>query len=358
MRMASIIARCNPAPVVAASSALLPSMSSAPARPLSPPALSPGGLASPPLAPPALTLSSCFVPSGGCRAPWPPALTLLLCPIGGAEEPPGPLALAPPCFVPPPRPLDHCLQRPWPLAPARPPSLSQGGLQRHLAPLPVLLCQAPAPPALSDDEILAASIEIRVGKIVACELHPEADNLYVEQIDVGEEEPRTIVSGLVNFVPLEQMQGRKVVVICNLKGRNLKGIKSNGMVLCASDASHENVEVLSPPEEAPVGERVWFGEGNEKQEEAKTPNQLTKKKLWEQFQPDLKTNADKDVPVVPPGHEIVRSGDGEDIPAPVLSVSLFVRMVVALWVAGYKGAAMLTSAGPVTTASLSSAGIS
>jgi tRNA-binding EMAP/Myf-like protein len=39
-----------------------------------------------------------------------------------------------------------------------------------------------------------------------CEKHPEADSLYVEQIDVGESEPRTIVSGLVNFVPLEKMQ--------------------------------------------------------------------------------------------------------------------------------------------------------
>jgi tRNA-binding EMAP/Myf-like protein len=39
-----------------------------------------------------------------------------------------------------------------------------------------------------------------------CEKHPEADSLYVEQIDVGESEPRTIVSGLVNFVSLEKMQ--------------------------------------------------------------------------------------------------------------------------------------------------------
>lgn len=48
---------------------------------------------------------------------------------------------------------------------------------------------------------------IRVGRIVSCERHPDADSLYVEQIDVGEAEgPRTIVSGLVKYVPLEEMQ--------------------------------------------------------------------------------------------------------------------------------------------------------
>jgi tRNA-binding EMAP/Myf-like protein len=59
--------------------------------------------------------------------------------------------------------------------------------------------------------------------------------LYVEQVDVGEAEPRTIVSGLVNFVPLEDMQQRKVVVLCNLKPRNMVGVKSHGMLLCASN---------------------------------------------------------------------------------------------------------------------------
>ena len=51
-----------------------------------------------------------------------------------------------------------------------------------------------------------SSLDIRVGRIVKCERHPDAESLYVEQIDVGEPEPRTIVSGLVKYVPLEQMQ--------------------------------------------------------------------------------------------------------------------------------------------------------
>lgn len=82
---------------------------------------------------------------------------------------------------------------------------------------------------------------------------------HVSQVDVGEAEPRTIVSGLVQFVPLEEMQQRKVVVLCNLKPRNMRGIKSHGMLLCASNAAHDAVEPLEPPAAAAVGERVWFG---------------------------------------------------------------------------------------------------
>lgn len=50
----------------------------------------------------------------------------------------------------------------------------------------------------------------------------------------GEEQPRTIISGLVKFVPIDEMQDRLVVVLCNLKPAKMRGIESNGMVLCAS----------------------------------------------------------------------------------------------------------------------------
>lgn len=64
--------------------------------------------------------------------------------------------------------------------------------------------------------------------------HPDADSLYVEKIDVGEAEPRTVVSGLVHFVPKEQLQDRLVVLLCNLKPQKMRGVESQGMVLCAS----------------------------------------------------------------------------------------------------------------------------
>jgi tRNA-binding EMAP/Myf-like protein len=58
---------------------------------------------------------------------------------------------------------------------------------------------------------------------------------------VGDPEPRTIVSGLVQYVPIEDLQGSKVVVLCNLKPRSLKGVTSHGMLLCASNSDHSKV---------------------------------------------------------------------------------------------------------------------
>lgn len=144
-------------------------------------------------------------------------------------------------------------------------------------------------------------------------------SLYIEQIDVGEEEPRTIVSGLVQYVPQDALQGRNVVVLCNLKARNMRGVKSHGMLLCASNDAHDVVEPLIPPEGAAIGERVFFEDMAEQPEPAKE-NQVQKKKIWEGVQPDLKTDASK--------------------------------------VAGWQGKAMMTSAGPVTCATLEGANIS
>lgn len=69
---------------------------------------------------------------------------------------------------------------------------------------------------------------------ISCWQHPDADSLYVEKIDVGEAEPRTVVSGLVQFVPKEELQDRLVVVLCNLKPQKMRGVDSQGMLLCAS----------------------------------------------------------------------------------------------------------------------------
>lgn len=135
------------------------------------------------------------------------------------------------------------------------------------------------------------TLDIRVGRIIRAWKHPEAASLYVEEVDVGEQEPRTICSGLVSYIPLEELQDKKVVVLANLKPRNMRGVKSNGMLMAASDAAHENVELLLPPDGSIAGERVWFGleEDKDKQLDAATPNQVQKKKIWESVQPHLKT---------------------------------------------------------------------
>ena len=84
------------------------------------------------------------------------------------------------------------------------------------------------------EDVIPSRLDIRVGKIVEVSRHPDAESLYVEKIDLGEAVPRTIVSGLVNFVPEAEMKDRMVVVLCNLKPAKMRGVESKGMVLCAS----------------------------------------------------------------------------------------------------------------------------
>lgn len=65
--------------------------------------------------------------------------------------------------------------------------------------------------------VTVGKLDFRIGKIVEINKHPDADTLYVEKIDCGENNPRTVVSGLVNHVPINEMQDRIVMVLCNLK---------------------------------------------------------------------------------------------------------------------------------------------
>ncbi len=60
--------------------------------------------------------------------------------------------------------------------------------------------------ATDEDTVDVGRLDLRVGLIVKAEKHPDADTLYVEQVDLGEAQPRTVVSGLVRHIPIEQVQ--------------------------------------------------------------------------------------------------------------------------------------------------------
>ena len=77
-------------------------------------------------------------------------------------------------------------------------------------------------------------IELKVGTIIAAEKHPKADRLLVEQIDLGTE-TRQIVSGIAKTFEPKDVIGKKVVVVSNLKPVKLRGVESQGMILCASN---------------------------------------------------------------------------------------------------------------------------
>ncbi|XP_050142709.1 probable methionine--tRNA ligase isoform X4 [Malus sylvestris] len=140
----------------------------------------------------------------------------------------------------------------------------------------------------AEAEISISRLDIRVGLITKAQKHPDADSLYVEDIDVGEGQTRTVVSGLVKYIPLEKMQNRKVCVLCNLKPANMRGIKSEAMVLAASNSDHTTVELVEPPEGAQVGERVTFPGFVGEPDKILNP----KKKVWETLQVDLHTNTE------------------------------------------------------------------
>ena len=93
-------------------------------------------------------------------------------------------------------------------------------------------------------------IQLKVGTVISAEKHPKADRLLVEKVDLGDE-VRQIVSGIAsNFTP-EQLIGRKVVVVSNLKPVKLRGVESQGMILCA--ANDEDLDIVSITKNLPNG---------------------------------------------------------------------------------------------------------
>jgi len=80
-------------------------------------------------------------------------------------------------------------------------------------------------------------IDLRVGKVLSCERHPDADKLFVLKVDIGDGDVRQIVSGLAASYTPGQMIGKKIVVICNLKPAVIRGKKSQGMLLAGKNGS-------------------------------------------------------------------------------------------------------------------------
>lgn len=70
---------------------------------------------------------------------------------------------------------------------------------------------------INKEEENFSKINILVGKITSCEVHPNAEKMYLEAIDIGEETPRQIISGLVDQIPKENMLNSNVLVVTNLK---------------------------------------------------------------------------------------------------------------------------------------------
>ena len=103
--------------------------------------------------------------------------------------------------------------------------------------------EAPAKPLIQYDDF--AKLDLRVGTVVAAEQHPNADKLLRLEIDLGEEKPRQIVSGIAAYFDPAKLVGTQVTVVANLAPRKLRGLESNGMILTAhSDAGLELITAM------------------------------------------------------------------------------------------------------------------
>lgn len=139
-------------------------------------------------------------------------------------------------------------------------------------------------------EVTPARLDLRIGKVLSVSDHADAESLFVEQIDVGEEKPRTVVSGLRPYMTSDELNNRMVVLLCNLKPANMRGVKSEGMLLAASKTNMDGQRVvvpLDPPTDSKPGDRV-FVEGYSHEQLGEPDEQLNpKKKVFETLKPNL-----------------------------------------------------------------------
>jgi methionyl-tRNA synthetase len=97
-------------------------------------------------------------------------------------------------------------------------------------------------------------LQFRVGKIIACEEVPKSKKLLCSQVKIGSE-VKQIVSGIKQHYSAEEMVGKKVLVLTNLKPAKLAGVLSEGMLLCAEDAEG-NLALMTPEKDMPAGAEV------------------------------------------------------------------------------------------------------
>ena len=99
-------------------------------------------------------------------------------------------------------------------------------------------------------------VDLRVGQVLTAERIPKSDKLLLLTVDVGEENPRTILAGIAEYYEPESMVGRKIAVVSNLKPRKMRGHESQGMLLAASVGEGDRPVLATFTEEVPNGARL------------------------------------------------------------------------------------------------------
>jgi methionyl-tRNA synthetase len=97
-------------------------------------------------------------------------------------------------------------------------------------------------------------IEIRVGTVLSVDVVEGADKLYILKVDLGEENPRQILSGIREYVTADDLLGKQFPFVTNLAPRMLRGHESQGMILAGS--ADETLALLNPSKPLPNGTRL------------------------------------------------------------------------------------------------------
>ncbi len=99
-----------------------------------------------------------------------------------------------------------------------------------------------------------SKLQLQIGEVLSCEAVPKADKLLCSQVRIGNQ-VRQIVSGIRSAYTPDEMAGKKVLVLVNLEPRKIRGLVSEGMLLCAEDAEG-NLSLMTPERSMPAGAEV------------------------------------------------------------------------------------------------------
>jgi len=96
-------------------------------------------------------------------------------------------------------------------------------------------------------------LNLRVGKIIDAEEHPQADKLYILEVDLGNEK-RKLVAGLKGHYNKKQLQGKLCILFANLEPATIRGVRSEGMILAA--VGKNDIALIIPEKNIELGAKV------------------------------------------------------------------------------------------------------
>ncbi|XP_041820741.1 aminoacyl tRNA synthase complex-interacting multifunctional protein 1-like isoform X2 [Chelmon rostratus] len=137
----------------------------------------------------------------------------------------------------------------------------------------------------AEPRVDVSRLDLRVGRILSVRRHPLAEALSVQEVDMGEDTPRKVVSKLGGKIGLEELQGSLAVLLCNVKACKMRGVVSQARLLCCT-TTDDVTEPLVPPTGSTPGDRVTFlnypGDPDRELQ--------SKQRVWELLQPDLQVD--------------------------------------------------------------------